>query len=270
MISVIIPLYNAAKTIEDSLNSIKNQTWTGEFEIIVVNDGSTDESKIIVEKFISEHPNLSVLLINQKNNGVSAARNLALNRANGEFIAFLDADDVWLPKKTELQMQILTKKNIEVDFISCRRSNQILRWPYISKTSANNLISVDFRKLMLRNEIQPSTVIFKRKILENTGFFRENQRYAEDLNYWLRISQKNKMFILNVPMVVIDGGKRSFGVSGLSANLPEMEKGFQKNLREIYYSKKINFLEYLTYFIFYKAKYVVRISRNQILKVFGR
>lgn len=263
MISVIIPLYNAEKSIEKSLNSIKNQTWKGDFEIIVVNDGSTDFSKEIVENYISKNPEQNIILINQENKGVSGARNSALKMAKGNIIALLDADDEWYPQKTEIQMKLLQDETFKIDFLGCRRKNQKILYPF--KVKKNNLAKITFRKLMFRNETQPSTVLFKRKILENTGYFDDSQKFAEDLNYWLKISENNKMYILNFELVIAGLGKRTFGVSGLSANLPEMEKGFQKNLKEIYHSKRIGFLEYILYFIFYKAKYIFRLFRNFFL-----
>ncbi|SFH93930.1 glycosyltransferase family 2 protein [Halpernia frigidisoli] len=268
MISVIIPVFNAEKTIVKSLLSVQDQTWKGDFEVIVVNDGSTDNSRTLIEKFIKENPHQNIKLIGQENGGVSRARNTALKICKGDFIALLDADDEWFPEKTERQMLLLENKNFNIDFIGCKRQGQSIKFPY--NLTSNNLIEVTFRKLMFRNETQPSTVLFKRKVLENSGFFNENQRYAEDLNYWLKVSEKNNMFILNEELVLAGEGKRSFGVSGLSANLFEMERGFQKNLKEVFDLKRINFSEYVCYFIFYKFKYVFRLARNKYLKFQGK
>ena len=268
MISVIIPLYNAENSIEKSLNSIKNQTWNGDFEIIIVNDGSTDNSKIVVENFIKNNSELDIQLIDQENGGVSKARNTALKIAKGNFIALLDSDDEWFPQKTEHQMKILENENLKVDFLGTRRKNHIIRYPY--KVEENNLGCITFRKLMLRNETQPSTVIFKREVLENTGFFDDRQRCAEDINYWLKVSKYNKMYILNEELIFAGGGKRSFGISGLSGNLREMEKGFHKNLKEMMELKRINFLEYIFYLLFYKLKYIFRVGRDQFLKLQGK
>ena len=268
MISVIIPVYNAEKSIEKTLNSIKNQTWKGDFEIIIVNDGSTDESKNIIENFQGQNPGMNIKFIHQENGGVSKARNTAMKAAIGDFIALLDSDDEWLPEKTERQIAYLENDNFEIDFLSTRRTNNQLLFPY--KSTVNNLAQITFRKLLFRNEAQPSTVIFKRKILENTGFFDDLQKYAEDVNYWLKISLKNKMYILDEELVLAGGGKRTFGVSGLSANLQEMEKGFQKNLKEMYALKRINTIEFLIYSFFYKIKYIARITRNYYLKFRGK
>lgn len=260
MISVIIPLYNAEKTILAALDSIKAQTVGHcEFEIIIINDGSTDGSKKEVESFIEKNPDLNVLYFEQENGGVSKARNVGLQTATGEFIALLDSDDEWLPEKTERQMRFLKDKNLNIDFIATRRNNGKILPPYNVK---NNLAEITFKKLLLRNEAQPSTVIFKRKVLENTGFFNEDQRHAEDLNYWMKISKNNRMYILDESLLIADGGRRTFGVSGLSADLSAMERGFQRNLREMYQVKNINFIQYLVLKVFYKVKYLLLLTRT--------
>ena len=106
-ISVIIPMYNASETIVRVLNSVKNQTLKCDYEILVINDGSKDNSKEIVEKYISENSGSNIILIDQLNGGVSTARNAGLRASKGELIAFLDSDDEWFPDKLEKQKQIL-------------------------------------------------------------------------------------------------------------------------------------------------------------------
>ncbi|MDQ0477661.1 MULTISPECIES: glycosyltransferase family A protein [Chryseobacterium] len=268
MISVIIPVYNCEKSIEKTFISIKNQTWKGDFEIIVVNDGATDGSKNVIESYRRKNPDQDIILINQENGGVSKARNTAMKIAKGDYIALLDSDDEWLPEKIERQMEFLENKDFNIDFLGTRRINHQLLYPY--KVDENNLSEITFRRLMLRNETQPSTVIFKRKVLQNSGLFDADQRYAEDLNYWLRISENNKMYILNEELLFAGSGKRSFGISGLSANLEAMEKGFQKNLKEMLLQNRIRCTEYALYVVFYKLKYVIRINRNAYLKLKGR
>jgi glycosyltransferase involved in cell wall biosynthesis len=260
MISVIIPMYNAERTIINALNSIKAQTvGMGEFEIIIIDDGSTDKSKNVTESYRKENPEMNIQLLEQSNGGVSKARNVGLKVAKGEYIALLDADDEWLPEKTEKQLEYLQNKSLDIDFLATRRNNIKILPPYRVE---NHLAEITFPKLLLRNEAQPSTVIFKRKVLENTGYFKDDQKYAEDLNYWMKASQNNKMYILDESLLIADGGKRTFGVSGLSANLSAMEDGFQKNLKEIYELKKINSIQYLSLKLFYKAKYLLLLART--------
>ncbi|MGC4130601.1 MAG: glycosyltransferase family 2 protein [Bergeyella sp.] len=260
MISVIIPVCNAENTLAKTLDSVRNQTYPQEnFEIIITNDGSADRSVEVIQQYQNEHPEMNITLLNQANKGVSAARNTGLKAAKGDFIALLDADDEWLPEKTERQISYFKNPDFEMDFLATTRNNSEILFPYKVK---KNLAEITFRKLMLRNEAQPSTVIFRKKVLENTGFFDENQKYAEDVNYWLKISLNNKMYILNESLVIAGSGKRTFGVSGLSANLPEMQKGYQKTIKEMYQLKKITFPEYIFYRYFYKLKHLVLLLRT--------
>ena len=261
MISVIIPVYNAEKSIEKSLISIKNQTWEGVFEIILVNDGSSDRSKTIIENYQQNHQDQNIILINQENRGVSKARNVAMKIAQGDYIALLDSDDEWLPEKTEKQMKFLENQNI--DFITSLWNNENITFPY-KLQPPNKLVKITLKKLLFKITGQTSTAIFKRKIFENTGFFDENQNYSEDANYWMRISEKNQMYLLPEKLVIAGNGKKSFGFSGLSANLKEMEKGIQKNIWEMYQTKRINFPEYLFYFVISKLKFAIRPLRAKL------
>lgn len=254
-------MYNAEKTIIKALDSVKFQTYNlNEFEVIVINDGSTDHSKTLIEDYIIKNPEINIQLINQPNNGVSAARNRGLKLAKGDYIALLDSDDEWLPKKTERQMTFFERGDI--DFIAALRNDEKIWFPY--KKEENNLARMSLRKLLLRVDGQTSTAIFKKTIIDNTGFFDENQRYSEDANYWMKISENNNMYILAEELVLTGGGKRSYGISGLSANLSEMEKGIQKNLSEMYENKRINYFEYIMFSIFSKIKYMIRVVKNKV------
>ncbi|WP_292008493.1 glycosyltransferase family A protein [Chryseobacterium sp.] len=254
MVSVIIPLYNAEKTIQKALDSVRTQTYPAErFEVIIINDGSTDASRLVVLDYIESHPDMNIRLIDQNNGGVSKARNTGLKEAIGDYIALLDSDDEWLPEKTKHQIEFLERRGWVIDFLACRRNNSEILFPYKVK---DGLAEITFNKLLIRNEAQPSTVIFKRKILKNTGYFDDNQRYTEDVNYWLKIALKNKMYILDESLVIAGGGKRTFGASGLSADLSSMEKGYRKNLKEMYGLRNITALQYLALRVFYKVKYL--------------
>lgn len=259
-ISVIIPVYNAESTIKTALESVKNQTY-GAFEIININDGSTDGSESVILNYIKENPSLNIIYLKQKNGGVSSARNAGLKVASGEFIALLDADDKWLPQKTERQMEVFMK-NTAVDLLGTARNGNKILWPYF--VSEDSLAAVTFRKLLIRNELQPSTVIFKRKVLLNTGYFDDSQRYAEDMNYWLRASENNHLYILNQSLIVAGGGKRSFGVAGLSSDLWAMNRGFKKNLTEMYQDKRIGFFEWKMLLFFYNLKLSLLLLRKKI------
>jgi len=249
MISVIIPAYNSEDTIIKALNSVKNQTYKGEIEIVVINDGSKDKTQNIIENYQNENKDINLILINQTNSGVSRARNEGLKMSKGEYICFLDSDDVWLNKKLEIQMENF---NDDIDFICALRNNDRITYPYKVK---DGVAEITLKKLLMKIVGQTSTAIFKRKILDNTGYFDENQKYSEDANYWLRISLNNKMILLNQRLVITDN---DYGQKGLSSNFSEMELGVQKNIKEMFYLKKINILEYYFFKFFSKMKYIKR------------
>ena len=253
-ISVIIPMYNSEKTIERALSSVINQTYGGPLEIIVVNDGSKDNSAVIVDEFIAKHPAYSIRLINQSNGGVSKARNTGLKAATGDYIALLDSDDEWLANKIQRQMNVLLRNNF--DFVCALRNNDTIGFPY---KVHDNIAEINLKQLLIKVVGQTSTSLFKKNVLENTGFFDEKQKYSEDANYWLRIAVKNKMAIINERLVKTDN---DYGQIGLSSNMKEMEKGVQKNINEMFKLRYINLIEYLFFKSFAKFKYFIRIIKR--------
>lgn len=129
-ISVVIPLYNKEKTVSSTLDSVLKQTYTN-FEVIIINDGSTDNS---VEKIMIYYDD-RILLLHQKNGGAAAARNLGIEKANGELIAFLDADDYWFPNHLEEIAKIY------IDFPNCG----LYCSRYRMKLSKSKIISIDYK-----------------------------------------------------------------------------------------------------------------------------
>ncbi|WP_276382068.1 glycosyltransferase family 2 protein [Flavobacterium sp. H4147] len=254
-VSVIIPMYNSESTIEKCVKSVLDQTYDGQLEILIVNDGSIDNSEKIVDKLISENNSKKIIkIINKKNGGVSSARNIGLNAAKGDLIALLDSDDEWFKNKLDIQIPYL--KNRDFDFVATCRNDEKIGFPY--KVINDEYAEIKLKKLLIKVVGQTSTVLFKRKILTNTGNFDENQKYSEDANYWMRISLNNKMIILNKSLVFTGGGKPAVGFSGLSANLEAMEEGVHKNIREMYSLGEINFLEFQLIRLFSKIKYLRR------------
>lgn len=256
-ISVIIPMYNAEKTIENCINSVFNQTYKGEIEIIVINDGSRDDSQLIVEALIKNCTSeISIKLVNKQNEGVSKARNSGIKLANGNWIALLDSDDEWLPNKLEKQIQILNE-NPKIDFLGANRNGEYFNRILWKKLSYLNLISP--RLLLVKFIFVVPTVIFKKEIVSDVGYFDETQKYAEEGNYFIRIAQKYNCYLLNESLVFTGGGKAHFGHSGLSSNLKEMERGELKNLKDALDIKIINHFQYSCLVIFSLLKYFRRI-----------
>ena len=249
-------MYNAQDSIIRCLESVLKQSYQGAMEIIVVNDGSIDQSPQMVVDFAKKHADYSIQLINQENGGVSKARNTGLRAAKGDFIALLDSDDEWFKNKLEIQIAYLRDTKLNVDFVASNRNDEKTTFPY--RIINDEYAVITLKKLLFKIVGQTSTAIFKNEIIQNTGFFDENQKYSEDANYWLRISLNNKMILLSESLAITGGGKPSVGYSGLSSNVEGMERGVQKNLLEMYSNKHINIFEFIFYFNFAKLKYVKR------------
>lgn len=170
MISVVIPLYNKAHTIVNTLTTVMKQTYK-EFEVIIVNDGSTDNG---VEVIKSNFNDPKIRIINQENAGVSAARNKGVQEAQGNWIAFLDADDEWLPQYLETLINVL-KEHPQADLIGCASYYKDFK---TKKISANALIDKYFNKSVKINYfINPdkmthigATLISKKTFLAFGGF----------------------------------------------------------------------------------------------------
>lgn len=251
-VSVIIPAYNSSKTILNTLLSVKKQHYDT-IEVIVIDDGSVDDTATIVEQFSEQNGDLNILLIKRKNGGVSVARNIGLKRATGDLIAFLDSDDEWLEDKLKKQIQVL-EKNKDIDLLGTCRNGEIQGF-----TSDKSLIEISFRQLLFKMYFITPTVIFRKKLLQDIGYFNEKKKFCEDADFFLRIAYEKKCFLLNESLVVTGGGKAHFGESGLSSNLLEMEKGELQNFMDLLSKKQISFLVCVGISIFSFLKFLRRV-----------
>ena len=159
-ISVIIPMYNAENTVMKALDSVRLQKGDFVFEIIIVNDGSTDASRNVVENYRKQNPQMNIILLDQPNSGVSKARNAAMEVSGGEYIALLDSDDEWLPNKLEVQIKLIND-NPELDFLGGPFNETCLK---IFTKKIDSLYNAKVSDICIKNFPQPSTVIFKKSI----------------------------------------------------------------------------------------------------------
>lgn len=195
-VSVVIPAYNAGKTIGRALDSVLAQTRPPD-EIIVINDGSTDSTEEIVRR---NYP--SVVLITQANSGPSAARNAGISASRGEYTAFLDADDRWLPEKIERQLEILARRP-EIALLATQQiwlgDGEHPQPP--SRISPHSFQLITFDRLLLNNAFATSSVIVRSDVLREIGGFDPSIRGSEDYDLWLRISYRYPAGILPVVLV---------------------------------------------------------------------
>lgn len=191
-VSVIVPVYNASKYISTSINSLINQNFK-DFEIIIINDGSTDDSIEIANKLLSAS-DIEFQIVNQKNKGVSNARNLGLNIAKGDYILFLDDDDYIDSNHIKYLYDKIKENNTDFafsKFLKVNSDKKILtnesQYNYLD--DKNTLSTLELIKLDLEMKIPFSFVqiLYKASILkDNNILFNENYRYGEDTDFALR------------------------------------------------------------------------------------
>lgn len=180
LVSVVIPMYNAEKYIEETLNSVFNQTYKN-YEVIVVNDYSKDKSLEIVKEIQKKHPNLTIIN-NEKNLNVAESRNIGIKNAKGSWIAFLDADDKWVETKLEKQLEAVNKNNSSLCYTSIffiDDDGNKLNKEFKTKTT------VTYKKLLKQNIITMSSSLVKKDLCLKYPF--NNPEVHEDFIFWLSI-----------------------------------------------------------------------------------
>ena len=187
-VSVVIPAFNAESVIGETLGSVRAQTFR-DFEVIVVDDGSRDGTADIVRRFCEKDPRFC--LLEQGNRGTSAARNAGLERARGEFIAFLDHDDVWFPEKLARQVE-LSHADPRANFLFANfyfwDGKQDLHPMYESNQPLPE--GDTLRQLIFGCCYCPLTVMVRRETLVSAGQFDTSERFSEDWDMWLRIGER--------------------------------------------------------------------------------
>jgi glycosyltransferase involved in cell wall biosynthesis len=196
-VSVIIPAFNAASTIVRALDSVLTQTGRAT-EIIVIDDGSADDTVAVVRRRVAGLPNVKLIEM-KRNRGVSAARNAGIDAARGQFIAFLDADDVWLPGKLSKQLQKM-EEDPEVALVSCN-SRLISAEGVPLKEGHRNRPPVEgadaWKTLLVYNFIPTPTVLARTELIKASGGFDETLAVGEDLDLWIKLGTRGKIAILS-------------------------------------------------------------------------
>ncbi|GGW22053.1 glycosyltransferase family 2 protein [Arenibacter certesii] len=183
MFSIIIPLYNKELSIYNTIQSVLNQTFE-EFEIVIVNDGSTDKSVNIVEGFKDKR----IRLIPQKNQGVSAARNTGIKEAKYEWIAFLDADDLWMAH----HLETLKKMIIVYPYLKVFSTSYILSNKTLPRKEDNSILVIKdyFKEVFKFHFFWTSVTCIHNSVFNSIGTFNINLSRGEDLELWARIGRK--------------------------------------------------------------------------------
>ncbi len=199
-VSVIIPTYNRAALVQEAVAAVLAQTCR-DWELLVVDDGSTDGTS---NALAGLGGSLRVLR-SPRRRGVSAARNLGIAAARGEWLAFLDSDDLWLPEKLERQMAFMAAHPrlliSQTEETWVRRGVRV-NPPRTHKKEGGRI----FLRSLERCLVSPSAVVVHRSLLDEHGGFDENLPAAEDYDLWLRLAWRYEVGLLPEPLVIKRGG----------------------------------------------------------------
>ncbi|HJX30341.1 MAG TPA: glycosyltransferase family 2 protein [Thermodesulfobacteriota bacterium] len=183
-VSVIIPTYNRAHLLSRAIKSALDQTFQ-DFEIIIVDDASTDDTDKLVASF---HDSRIRYIQHEKNHGGGAARNSAIKQAQGDYLAFLDSDDEWLPDKLEKQMKLFNGTSKKIGLVAAGAvdiRNQIPYAYYIPKFRGDI-----FKRILIENCVGLTAIaVVRKECLDKAGLFDESLRGSEDWDLWIRIVQ---------------------------------------------------------------------------------
>jgi len=196
LVSVVIPTYNRSALLHDSIKTVLDQTYNN-IQIIVVDDGSTDDTSDVAYKLRDK-----IVYLKQANSGPGAARNAGIRKAKGEYVAFIDSDDLWREDKIERQVEFM-RENPEYA-LCCTDFREITPEKIIHKSILENMIVKDgyvFEHLLKNQFVKTSTVMVRSKVFKQSGFFHEKLRAFEDRYLWLNIARENKIHF--IPEVLV-------------------------------------------------------------------
>ena len=249
LVSVVVPCYNSSSTIIDCLASVLQQSYKN-IEFVLVDDGSTDDTFEKLLQFEKENKNnYQIIVMKQQNTGPSTARNLGVEVAQGELIAFLDSDDIWIPQKLMLQMDLYRSFIHPPVLIGAKHPYKKLN------ISTEGYQEITLKNLLWSNFFQTSSVLAQKNILLNNKF-NKNQKYSEDYDVWLNLAVQGKCLLINRPLT--QSSRRAFSGNGLSSKIWEMQKGELKNFTTLLRKGNIKWYEYCFFSTYSRLKFLRR------------
>ena len=201
-VSVVIPTYNYGRFVRDAVDSALAQTYR-DCEIIVVDDGSTDDTRALLAPYGDR-----IRYLYQDNRGLSAARNAGIRAVRGAYVAFLDSDDIWMPAKIEAQMALFAA-NPDLGLVSCGGftmdvDGDVSDTRFVRPAENDRNRGRVYRKLILGNFISGgSNAVVRRACLDAVGLFDERLRSAEDWDLWLRVARDYEIAFVHEPLVKV-------------------------------------------------------------------
>ncbi len=197
LVSVVMPAFNCEKFLAEAIESVLGQDYRP-LELIIINDGSKDQSGNIARSYC--RPDGSVRLIELPNGGPSKARNRGMEEARGDFIAFIDSDDLWLPEKISKQMMIFAEKP-EIGVVYSQRENIDERGTVFQGYKAPVFSGNVLQRLYVDNFICCSSAVIRRSVYEKIGGFNPDLRMSEDFDFFLRVTPFVSVEGISEPLV---------------------------------------------------------------------
>jgi len=252
IVSIITPVYNSEKHLRGAINSVINQTYK-HWELLLIDDGSTDQSVPLMNRYVEE-ANFNIKLIkNFKNEGTAVSRNKGIMEAQGDFIAFLDADDLWKPEKLEKQLKAMQRQNVEVCFSSYELISE-------SGSALNKKICampvLNYKTLLKSNYIGNLTGIYNAKILGKVTSI--NLRKRQDWHLWLKALKISEKPAFGIQESLAYYRIRKGSISSNKFNLVKYNYLVYK--KGLGYSTLGAFVRML---IFFKEQFLVKRKRNK-------
>lgn len=213
LISIIMPVYNCQEYIQETIESIKNQTYKN-WELIIVDDYSTDKSIEIIQEAIKEIAEKTKIIDLKENQGVAIARNIALENARGRYIAYIDADDIWKKEKLEKQLEFISKNNYGFTYTS---------FTYLRKNNTKKDINIiplklDYKKALKDTAILTSTVMIDTNKINKELLKMPNIRRGQDMATWWKILKNNNTaYCLNERLTFYRRRKNSISINKITA-----------------------------------------------------
>lgn len=232
LVSVVIPTYNRGWAIKAAVDSVLSQDYQNT-ELIVVDDGSTDDTKTLLAAYQTQ-----LTLIEQKQRGVSAARNRGIAVAGGAFVSFLDSDDRWLPGKLTRQIDFFTANP---EALICQTEeiwirNGVRVNPGKRHQKPSGMIFDRSLELCL---VSPSAVMMKKRLFDTIGLFDESLPACEDYDLWLRISSRFPVDLIDEPLIVKNGGHPD-----QLSKMPGLDKFRIHSIRKLMESGRLDTAQY--------------------------
>jgi glycosyltransferase involved in cell wall biosynthesis len=226
LVSVIIPTYNYAHFVLEAVESALAQTYPDR-EIIVVDDGSTDATGQVLQPYLDR-----IRYIFQPNGGLSAARNTGIEAAQGEFIALLDSDDVWHPRKLELQVDYLNQ-HPEIGLLATDQiTDRSQGWPALADPASIRPLTFPLDKVVGKAHFGPSSAVIRRICFYSVGLFDPTLRCVEDRDMWIRLA--SKFVLAKLPLTLLWYRLHPTSLSNKSVQMEEAElRVLHKAFRDI-------------------------------------